>query len=361
MAAPRRHARHLDTRRWRLPGCQASVAIRAPGAALTEWPPRRPSDSRTTRNTPGGTITKPTRATASGRAFLELQRRARLDARTTAEYLRLYALEGFLLRLAHSPDKSRLILKGGVLLAAYDLRRPTADIDIAALRAPGDVAAIRQLIIGVASVVLPADIDDGLTFDLTTVKAEAIREQEVYGGVRVRLLALLATAREAFHVDVNIGDPIWPAPVEISLPRLLDQEPIMLLGYPIEMILAEKIVTAIQRGQASTRWRDFGDIYALTGRHVFSAGQVRKAIQAVAAHRGAELNGLGSALEGYAEIGNARWAAWLSNLALTDALPARFADVLQALQAFAEPILTDIAPDRAAWDPGRRAWQPPTG
>ncbi|MBO0831513.1 MAG: nucleotidyl transferase AbiEii/AbiGii toxin family protein [Actinobacteria bacterium] len=100
---------------------------------------------------PGGTITKPTRATASGRAFLELQRRARLDARTTAEYLRLYALEGFLLRLAHSPDKSRLILKGGVLLAAYDLRRPTADIDIAALRAPGDVAAIRQLIIGVAA------------------------------------------------------------------------------------------------------------------------------------------------------------------------------------------------------------------
>ncbi|MBO0831512.1 MAG: nucleotidyl transferase AbiEii/AbiGii toxin family protein [Actinobacteria bacterium] len=81
------------------------------------------------------------------------------------------------------------------------------------------------------------------------MKAEAIREQEVYGGVRVRLLALLATAREAFHVDVNIGDPIWPAPVEISLPRLLDQEPIMLLGYPIEMILAEKIVTAIQRGQ----------------------------------------------------------------------------------------------------------------
>jgi len=42
-------------------------------------------------------------------------------------------LEGFSLRLAHSPDRNRLVLKGGVLLAAYHLRRPTADIDIAAM------------------------------------------------------------------------------------------------------------------------------------------------------------------------------------------------------------------------------------
>jgi hypothetical protein len=50
-----------------------------------------------------------------------------------AEYLRLYALEGFVLRLEYSSHRSQFVLKGGVLLAAYGLRRPTADIDGAVL------------------------------------------------------------------------------------------------------------------------------------------------------------------------------------------------------------------------------------
>jgi hypothetical protein len=37
--------------------------------------------------------------------------------------------------------------------------------------------------------------------------------------------------------------------------------------YPLEMLLAEKIVTAIARGTASSRWRDFVDIYMLVQRH----------------------------------------------------------------------------------------------
>lgn len=30
------------------------------------------------------------------------------------------------------------------------------------------------------------------------------------------------------------------------------------------MVLAEKLVTAVQRGTANTRWRDFADVYLLT-------------------------------------------------------------------------------------------------
>jgi hypothetical protein len=49
---------------------------------------------------------------------------------------------------------------------------------------------------------------------------------------------------------------------------------IPLRGYPMPMVLAEKLVTALQRGVASTRWRDFGDVYLLTGRYEFTAGSV---------------------------------------------------------------------------------------
>ena len=75
-------------------------------------------------------MNRPTKATTSGQAFLALRSKALSAGRTTAEYLRLYALEGFLLRLANSSHRNRFVLKGGVLLAAYELRRPTADVDL---------------------------------------------------------------------------------------------------------------------------------------------------------------------------------------------------------------------------------------
>lgn len=174
--------------------------------------------------------------------------------------------------------------------------------------------------------------------------------------MRVRLLARLATAREPFHVDVNVGDPIWPAPAEIALPRLLQAEPIRLRGYPLEMVLAEKIVTTLQRGQASTRWRDFGDVYQITRHHVFRAGNVRQALRTVANFRGVALSGLGETLDGYAEIGQPRWAPWRAKLQLAGLLPADFGDVLESLREFANPVLTGSVEDAATWSPSRRIW-----
>lgn len=291
---------------------------------------------------------------------MALRRQARDEGRTTAEYLRLYALEGFLLRLANSPHNGKFVLKGGVLLAAYELRRPTADVDFAGVRVSNEADSVRQLVIEIAGTALPAGLEDGITFDLDDVRAEAIREDDEYGGVRVRLVAKLATAREPFHVDVNVGDPIWPAPAEIYLPRLLGQEPIKLIGYCIEMVLAEKIVTALQRGQASTRWRDFGDIFQLTGRHAVQAKELRQALQTVAEYRHVELSGLDDALDGYAEIGQPRWAPWRRKLQLTESLPANFGDALAALETFAQPILTGSAADSATWDPARHIWSDST-
>ena len=287
---------------------------------------------------------------------MSLQREAKTTRRTTAEYLRLYALEGFLLRLAHSPHRNSFILKGGVLLAAYGLRRPTTDIDGAALQTSNGVEDIRQFVTAVASTALPTELDDGLTFDLDNITAEAIRDEDKYGGVRIRLVARLASAREPFHVDVSIGDPIWPQPAEIWMPRLLGQEPIQLRGYSMEMVLAEKTVTALRRGSANTRWRDFGDIFVITGRLTFKAGEVRQALQAAADYRHVELANLDDAVDGYAEIAQPRWASWRRKLQLTEILPEQFNDTLESLKDFANPIITGSIADPATWDPVRRTW-----
>jgi hypothetical protein len=59
---------------------------------------------------------------------------------------------------------NRFVLKGGVLLAAYGLRRPTTDIDGAALQTPNEVEAIRQFIADMASTTLPAELEGARQF-----------------------------------------------------------------------------------------------------------------------------------------------------------------------------------------------------
>ena len=156
-----------------------------------------------------GRTPPPTRATVEGRAYLDLRAIAKKSGRTNDEYLRLYALEGFLLRLAASAISQEFVLKGGVLLAAYQLRRPTADIDFAALNTSNDLETIKSMIITVADNRLPDDQNDGLRFDTSDTDVVAIRDDDEYHGVRVTLGAQLSTAKMRFHVDVNVGDPIW--------------------------------------------------------------------------------------------------------------------------------------------------------
>jgi hypothetical protein len=65
--------------------------------------------------------------TLAGRRYLDLQREAKRTGGPTDELIQLYALECFLDRLVHSKFADTFILKGGVLLAALDARRPTRD------------------------------------------------------------------------------------------------------------------------------------------------------------------------------------------------------------------------------------------
>jgi Nucleotidyl transferase AbiEii toxin, Type IV TA system len=303
-----------------------------------------------------GRTPPPTRATVEGRAYLDLRAIAKKSGRANDEYLRLYALEGFLLRLTASASSHDFVLKGGVLLAAYQLRRPTADIDFAALKKSNDVGAIKSMIITIADTQLPDDQDDGLWFDTSDTHAVAIRDEDAYSGVRVTLGAQLATARMRFHVDVNVGDPIWPNPQTVRFPRLLGGD-ITLLGYPISMVLAEKIVTASQRGITSTRWRDFADLYLIAGRHPLVAGDVRAPINEVATYRHAEIGSLRPALDGYPALAQAKWHAWRARQNLEDRLPEDFTEVLESVLVFTDGLFdTSRTSQACVWSPADRIW-----
>lgn len=94
---------------------------------------------------------RPTRATTDGRIYLDLQNLARRTSRPTDELHQLYALEGFLARLAESPHAANLVLKGGVLLAAYGTRRPTRDVDLQGRRLQNDTEHVLHIMREVAA------------------------------------------------------------------------------------------------------------------------------------------------------------------------------------------------------------------
>ena len=295
-------------------------------------------------------MSAPTRATIAGGAYLDLRKLARENQRPVDELLQLYVLEAFLARLTGSRFAEQLVLKGGVLLAAFDERRPTRDIDLQAQVVENDIEAIRATACEIAAITL----EEGVIFDVESATAEEIRDEEIYSGVRVTMQARLATARLHFHIDTNVGDPITPAPKNVRLPRLLGGE-IVLRGYPLAMVHAEKIVTAIARGTINTRWRDFADTYMLCRRHAIDGTQLVRSTRRVAEHRHVQLVPLVEVLAGYAEIAQERWAAWRRRQRLEDRLPEQFEDVLTAVIDFADPAITGTA-EGQTWDPIAGAW-----
>jgi hypothetical protein len=269
---------------------------------------------------------KPTHADLAGSRYLALQRLARAQKRTTAELLQLYVLESFLRRLVRSRHDRALVLKGGILLAAFDLRRATRDVDVLALNTDNDPAAVQRLIVDVTSV----EADDGVEFLQDTITAAVIRDDDVYPGVRASLEARLSTARIKFSVDFNVGDPVIPAPIRTAVPVLLGDEPIEVLASPKVMVVAEKLVTALQRGRASTRWRDFADLFMLVPGDLVES-EIVDALRAVAEHRGVPLRPLGEVLGGMPQEAQARWATWRERQGAQDRVPEDFATVLDAL------------------------------
>lgn len=296
-------------------------------------------------------MNRPSRDTTSGRVYLDLQARARREGRPTDELLVLYILERFLYRLSRSEYRSHLVLKGGMLLAAFGERRPTADVDLLARMASNDVDTISALV----REVLGVEVHDGVVFEPDSLRSQVIRDADPHRGIRVTVPATIARARHPLRVDVNVGDPVTPAPVEVEYPALLG-EPFRVVGYPLETVLAEKIVTMVDRGDASTRERDFADVVMLTRRHVIDAAELLAAVRATGAHRQSDLRPLRSVLSVLASERQRDWERFVSRSGFDDELPAAYAETIAAVADFADPILSgDIT--SGEWNPVTRTWR----
>lgn len=270
------------------------------------------------------------------------------------ELLVLYGLERTLDRLTRTPFADAFVLKGGVLLAAFDQRRVTRDIDLQARTLEVSTRRMTAVVEAIAQV----EADDGLEFTDLNTRIDQIREDDEYEGLRVVFTGTLGSARIRVQLDVSTGDPIVPGAQEVLVPGLLGED-VKIMGHPMVTVIAEKTVTILQRGTTSTRWRDYVDVVNLADAHRFNAGEVRNAAQAVARHREVALGPVAPMVKGYGDLGQAKWMAWRKKNELLERCEELLDEQTAALAAFVDPVYAGAVSHAATWDPERRQWDEP--
>ena len=265
-----------------------------------------------------------------------------------------FGIERLLYRLCQSRHADRFLLKGAMLFALWDEKapRPTQDVDFLAFGPTGleDIAAVFREIVDTPV------LADGLVFQADSIRVEHIREADAYGGVRVRLLALLGKGEVPLQVDLGSGDVVTPAPEKSVFPALLDFPAPHIRSYPIYTVVAEKFEAMVKLGITNSRMKDFYDLWFLCRRFDFDGATLHKAIHATFARRQTMLSDelpypLTDAF-GKEETKQTQWVAFLGKNGLTGP-SRRFAEVLVLLRQFVGPV--------ARMDKTATRWHPATG
>ena len=133
--------------------------------------------------------------------------------------------------------------------------------------------------------------DDGVTFELDSIRGEQIRALEEYVGLRIERRANLGGAIVRVQVDIGTGDAVRPT--EITLPTLLDFPQPFLRAYTRENSLAEKFEAMVKLGFINTRMKDYFDFWHLSRNFTFEGEELGETLRATFGRRGTPLPTVG--------------------------------------------------------------------
>jgi len=246
-----------------------------------------------------------------------------------------YVIERLLYRLSRTKHRDRLILKGAMLLTKWfdDPVRPTQDLDLLAV---GDDDA--EEMVKTFREICAVPFEDGVVFDANAVEVDHVREELVYGGLRIKTNATVDKARVRVVIDIGFGDAVEPGLQEMDVPVMLDFPAPHLRAYSRETVIAEKFQAMVMLGRANSRMKDLYDIWVLSRTHEFKGDGLARAIAATFKRRKTEIpsqppDALSSAFaEGAAKI--QQWNSFVADVAFQ---PRTLADVVKDLAAFLMP------------------------
>lgn len=187
-----------------------------------------------------------------------------------------YMQERFLARLEKSKYRSNFILKGALLLLAYDIPvvRPSKDIDFLGEQTTNNLDEVRSAIRSVAEV----QFADGVTFDADDLEVQQITEDAEYGGLRIKISATVGGDFHRLQLDIGFGDIIVDGPVNMDYPSLLEFASPNIKVYSLESAIAEKFEAIVSLGTLGSRMKDYFDVWYLTQNHDIDDKRLQKAI-----------------------------------------------------------------------------------
>ncbi|MGL9730324.1 nucleotidyl transferase AbiEii/AbiGii toxin family protein [Enterococcus sp. DIV0756] len=171
-----------------------------------------------------------------------------------------YLIEIFLEKLARSKYRDNFIIKGGYLIGGMigiDLRA-TMDLDTTIV----GIELSSENLYSIAEEIVKVQTEE--SFQLSVLGVENIREKDQYPGLKIKLIANFERIHEVVAIDVTTGDAITPKEIDFEFEKMFSDEKIQVWSYPIENVLAEKLETILSRGIATTRPRDFYDVFMLS-------------------------------------------------------------------------------------------------
>lgn len=170
-----------------------------------------------------------------------------------------FFLEAVLLKLCSGETADHFIFKGGLLLSnMFGIsQRTTVDMDFLVKDYSLSEDSVKRLVENaIESKIIPE-------VTCTVQSLEPIREDNIYGGYRVKLQCNFENIRQMVMIDISAGDPITPGPITYLYNPLYSSNVISITSYNLETILAEKLHAVMTLGIANSRSKDFYDIHFL--------------------------------------------------------------------------------------------------
>ena len=250
-----------------------------------------------------------------------------------------YFNERLLYRVSVSQYKDNFLLKGGSLLYAMNglEARPTVDVDFLADRISRDRDFLAHVFQEILDIVCD---EDGVSFDVDSIRLEPITVEKKYPGTRFYFTAHMDTISYNMSVDIGFGDVVTPYPTTIDFPLLLPDIPsVNIQAYSLETVVAEKFHTMIDRDVLNSRMKDFFDCYQLLTKRDLDDETLYDAIKATFDNRGLTYN---SELQLFTEDFSTdaaritRWKAFLKKIQWKETLD--FETVMEVIRERLQPM-----------------------
>jgi hypothetical protein len=273
-----------------------------------------------------------------------------------------YAIERLLYRMSQTRAKDDYILKGATLFVTWPKHvfRPSGDVDFLG-QGEHDPEALLALFKEICAV---EQLDDGIVYNAGSLMVAPLREDEPYPGARITLQGNLGSAVIPVFVDVGFGDFVFPSPIRRVFPGILPGLPAAdILMYPPETVVAEKYEAIVRFGEATTRIKDFYDIWVISRTFEFQLSILVEAVGGTFRRRGTSTPTVMPAalMQAFTDRGETKnlWAGFLRRTPLA-LPPSPFEELVSDLRQFLNPVISGLEwPEsaRGTWNRDRYSWE----